>query len=93
MKMLMLLVAITFGSLVSFASLACGGPDSTTHVGELLSVDKNGGQFTIHDVMLDAPISFVADDQMLSNLESVIGMIQVDFEKQGNQLRALEFRQ
>ena len=92
MKTIMLAIAITFGSLVSFAANACGLPDSTTHVGALMSVDEEAGQFTILDMMLGTPISFDADAKILLNLEGVKGTIQVDFEGEGDQLKAIEVR-
>jgi len=92
MKKLILAIAITFGLLVSFAGNACGIPDSTTHVGALMSIDKEENQFTILDMMLGIPISFIADPQILSDLEGAKGTIQVDFEKQGDQLKAIAVR-
>ena len=92
MKILMLGIAITIGSLVSFSSMACGSPDSTTHTGTLISIDKDGGQFTILDMMLGTPISFNADAEMLSGLDGIKGPIQVDFEDVGEQLKAVEVR-
>ena len=67
-------------------------PDSTTHVGELMSIDKQEKQFTILDMMLGIPVSFIADARILSDLEGAKGTIQVDFEKQGDQLRTLAVR-
>ncbi len=93
MKKLILAIAITFGSLASFTVNACGMPDSTTHVGQLMSIDKQEKQFTILDMMLGIPISFIADARILSDLEGAKGTIQVDFEKQGDQLKALAVRQ
>ena len=92
MKMLLLAITITLGSFVSFVSMACGTPDSTTHVGALISVDKDAGKFTILDVMLATPISFDADAKILLDLEEVKGTIQVDFEGEGDQLKAIEVR-
>ncbi len=83
---------ITLGLLGSFASRACGSPDSTTHVGALISVDKDAGQFTILDMMLGTPISFNADAQILLDLDGAKGTIQVDFESEGDQLKMLEVR-
>jgi len=42
--------------------------------------------------MLGVPISFIADPQILSDLEGAKGTIQVDFEKQGDQLKAIAVR-
>ncbi len=92
MKTIMLAIAITFGSLFSFAANACGLPDSTTHVGALMSVDKEASKFTILDMMLGIPLSFDADAKILLNLEGVKGTIQVDFEGEGDQLKAIEVR-
>ena len=92
MKKIILALAIAFGSLVSFTANACGLPDSTTHVGELMSIDKQEKQFTILDMMLGIPVSFIADTRILSDLEGAKGTIQVDFEKQGDQLKALAVR-
>jgi hypothetical protein len=92
MKKIILAIAITFGSLVSFTGNACGLPDSTTHVGKLMSIDKQEKQFTILDMMLGVPVSFIADARILSDLEGAKGTIQVDFEKQSDQLKAVAVR-
>ena len=92
MKMLLLAITIALGSFVSFAGMACGLPDSTTHVGALMSVDKEAGKFTILDMMLGIPLSFDADVKILLNLEGVKGTIQVDFEGEGDNLKAIEVR-
>jgi hypothetical protein len=92
MNKIILVIAITIGSFVSFTVNACGMPDSTTHVGTLMSIDKQEKQFTILDMMLGIPISFIADARILSDLEGAKGTIQVDFEKQGDQLKALAVR-
>ena len=92
MKMLLLAITIALGSFVSFAGMACGSPDSTTHVGALMSVDKEAGKFTILDMMLGIPLSFDADVKILLNLEGVKGTIQVDFEGEGDKLKAIEVR-
>jgi len=78
--------------LLSSACNACGMPDSTTHVGELMSIDKQEKQFTILDMMFGVPVSFIADARILSDLEGAKGTIQVDFEKQRDQLKALAVR-
>jgi hypothetical protein len=78
--------------LLSSACNAFGMPGSTTHVGELMSIDKQEKQFTILDMMLGVPVSFNADARILSDLEGKKGTIQVDFEKQGDQLKALAVR-
>lgn len=93
MKTLMLVISLALGSIASFAGLACGAPDSTTHVGKIMNIDKNTGQFTIMDMMLSTPISFEADAKLLSNLESMKGTIKVDFEDEGDKLKALDVRQ
>jgi hypothetical protein len=69
MKNLLLTMIITLGLLGSFASKACGSPDSTTRVGALISVDKDAGQFTILDMILGTPIGFNADAQILLDLD------------------------
>jgi hypothetical protein len=92
MKMLLLAITIALGLFVSFAGVACGSPDSTTHVGPLMSIDKDTGQFTIRDMMLGTPLSFDADAKILLNLEGVEGTIQVDFEGEGDQLKAIAVR-
>ena len=48
MKTLTLVIALALGSIASFAGLACGAPDSTTHVGKLMNIDKDSGAIHNH---------------------------------------------
>ncbi len=82
---MILTAALTLPTLV----LACGAPGSTTHVGGLMTVDQDNKSFTILDAQSGSPISFVADDGILENLDGVSGVIQVTFEQTGETLRAL----
>ncbi len=68
---------------------ACGAPDTTTHVGGLMGIDKAAKTFTILDMQSGSPIHFVADDELLARVEGAQGVLQVQFEEQGGQLRAI----
>ena len=75
------------GSTTAWACKAAG-PD--THVGMLQSVDAQAKSFTIIDAETRGPITFSADEAILSNLKDVKGLIAVLHERVDGVLRALE---
>ncbi len=73
-------------------TMACGSPDMKTHVGKVLSVDKNGGTFTLLDAESMSPITFKADAALLEKISHAGGSVAVTYETLGDTLQALELK-
>ena len=76
--------------LIPMAALACGSPDQMTHVGQVTGIDEKAGSFTIFDVQTASPITFLSDKALLKGLAKVRGMVQVEYEHEGDALRAID---
>lgn len=85
----LLLAGVTLAaSLLSAGALACEAAGSNRHVGRVMSVDRQGGTFTIMDSQTASPITFSADQDILDGLGEARGGIMVDYSEDGNTLRA-----
>ncbi len=73
-------------------TVACGSPDMKTHVGKILSVDKNAGTFTLIDAESMSPITFNADAALLEKISHAGGRVAVTYETVGDTLQALELK-
>ncbi|MDH3316415.1 MAG: hypothetical protein OER43_11705 [Gammaproteobacteria bacterium] len=73
-------------------TVACGSPDMKTHVGKVLSVDKNAGTFTLLDAESMSPITFNADAALLEKISHAGERVAVAYETMGNRLQALELK-
>ena len=65
----------------SGAVFACGGEDSGKHFGQVTSVDPAKSTFTIRDAETRAPITFTADQAVLSKAKSAQGSVMVNYEE------------
>ncbi len=87
--------SIVTGAICAFLVLApplawaCGGPESTAHVGSVIEIDGSLSTFTILDAESGSPISFRASDEILQALERLGDMIRVQFEDRGGVLHAI----
>ncbi len=84
-------ITSVLGALVLFASTtawACSAVGPNKHVGMLLNIDKPGQSFTVLDAETNRPITFLADEALLTRLTGAKGQILVDFEAEGSKLRA-----
>ncbi len=68
--------------------LACSVAGPNKHVGQVMSVDKKAGTFTIMDAQTNAPISFTASAAILDEAAKATGTVMVSYEKIGNRLVA-----
>ena len=66
---------------VSGAVLACGGEASGKHFGQVTSVDPAKSTFTIRDAETRAPITFAANQAILSKAKSAQGSVIVNYEE------------
>jgi len=82
-----LLLAVT---VVPLSALACGGANSSSHVGRLAGIDSTAGTLTIVDGESGAPITFDAQRDIIDELLGHQGMVRVDYESSDGTLRATE---
>ena len=71
----------TAALLVSGTSLACDGMGKSTHMGQLMSVDAAGKTFTIRDAQSQSPLTFTANNEILTGLKEATGSIMVNYEE------------
>ncbi len=76
-------IAVLF-FLSSGAVLACGGEASGKHFGQVTSIDSTKSTFTIRDAETRSPITFQANQDVLSKAKSTNGNIMVNYEENEN---------
>lgn len=82
-----LFVASLFASSLA---LACDAMGKSTHMGQLMSVDAAGKTFTIRDAQSQSPLTFTANNEILTGLKEASGSIMVNYEeKDGGGLNAV----
>lgn len=79
-------------AVATLPALACSAAGLSTHVGEVLSVDRGARTFTILDAETMSRVTLAADEALLDQVSSISGSVAVTFEKDGNTLRALALR-
>lgn len=86
-----LIQVVFMSSLLAVAggAWACESAGHNKHVGEVTKVDTMAGTFTIHDVGMDGPITFTADQAVLKTASQAKGQVLVSFEKKGEKLKAV----
>ena len=75
---------------VPVTAWSCNAAGKNTHVGELIAVDAGVNSFTIRDVESRGAITFISDDSVIKALKDIKGMVQVRYQKEGHQLRAID---
>ena len=70
-------------------SFACDGAGPSTHIGKVSAVDAKAMKFTITDVQSKGPITFVANEEILKNIQDAKGMVTVKYEEKNGGLTAL----
>ncbi len=71
------------------SSLACTALGPNKHVGTVIGLDSAAQTITVLDVQLNRPITFLANEKILSEVKNAKGQIIVDYEAEGTQLRAI----
>ena len=84
-------ITALFASLfISGATLACDAMGKSAHMGQLMSVDATQKTFTIRDAQSQSPITFTANNDILTGLKDASGSIMVNYEeKDGGSLNAV----
>jgi hypothetical protein len=72
------------------AAWSCNAAGSNTHVGKLMAVDIEINSFTIRDAESHGAITFISDDTLIKALKDIKGMVQVRYQKEGHELRAID---
>jgi len=88
-KTLAAYVIVSAAALAPATVLACSAAGPSTHVGNVLSVDADQGRFTIRDAETMEPLTFTASESILGTLKNSAGMVFVDYEQDGDALKAL----
>ena len=89
-KLKLLAIGVVFAlSATPLYSMACGAKDGMTHMGAVLSVDASGKTFTIRDAQTQKPITFLANNEIIEGLKDAKGSIMVNYEENGDQLKAV----
>jgi len=70
-------------------TMACGPAEKMVHMGAVLTVDASGKTFTIRDSQTQAPITFLANNEILEGLKEAKGSIMVNYEEDGDKLKAV----
>lgn len=65
----------------SGAVLACDGMGPAKHMGQLMSVDAAKHTFTIRDAQSSSPITFVANQEIITGLKGFAGSLMVNYEE------------
>jgi hypothetical protein len=84
-------IALLFTSLfASSITLACDAMGKSAHMGQLMSVDATQKTFTIRDAQSQSPVTFTANNEILTGLKDASGSIMVNYEeKDGGGLNAV----
>ena len=81
--------AVLAAALTPLTGMACGAADKYTHIGNVLSVDASGKTFTIRDAQSQAPITFVANNEIIEGLKDAKGSVMVSYQENGDKLTAV----
>lgn len=65
-------LALSMGISSGFA-LACGGPDSGQHIGNMVNVNPQKSTFTIRDMETNSPITFNANPDIMKKVKQANG--------------------
>ena len=68
--------------LASGTALACDAMGPASHMGQLMSVNEAQSTFTIRDAQTQSPITFTANDEIITGLKGASGSVMVKFEKE-----------
>ena len=75
--------------LAPVSSLACSALGPNKHVGTVIGLDGNAQTITVLDAQTRQPVTFLANEKLLSKAKNAKGQIVVDYEAEGTQLRAI----
>ena len=72
-----------FGALITVPTTlwACDAAGPSTHIGNITAIDAATKSFTIRDAQTQSLITFVANNEIMSNLKDAKGNIMVNYEE------------
>lgn len=83
MKQTLLASTLVASSILASGSvLACDAMGPSAHMGQLMSVNAAQSTFTIRDAQSQSPITFTANDEIITGLKGASGSIMVKYEKE-----------
>ena len=71
------------------ASQACSALGPNKHVGTVIGLDASAQTITVLDAQTRQPVTFLANEELLSQARNAKGRIIVDYQAEGTQLRAI----
>ncbi len=71
------------------ASQACSALGPNKHVGTVIGLDAAAQTITVLDAQTRQPVTFLANEELLSQARNAKGRIIVDYQTEGTQLRAI----
>jgi hypothetical protein len=71
------------------SSQACSALGPNKHVGTVIGLDASAQTITVLDAQTRQPVTFLANEELLSQARNAKGQIIVDYEAEGTQLRAI----
>ena len=83
------LTLLTASLFVSGTALACDSMGTNKHMGQLMSVDNTQKTFTIRDAQSQSPVTFTANNEILTGLKEASGSIMVNYEETDDGLNAV----
>lgn len=66
---------------VSGATFACDAMGPSKHMGQLMSINAEKNTFTIRDAQSQSPLTFNANNDILTGLKGASGSIMVNYEE------------
>lgn len=73
---------LTASILVTGSALACDAAGPSTHMGQLMSIDAAKHTFTIRDAQSQGPITFSANEEIITGLKDAKGSIMVNYKEE-----------
>jgi hypothetical protein len=76
------IITAIFASLfASSVVMACDAMGPSKHMGQLMSINAEKNTFTIRDAQSQSPLTFNANNDILTGLKSASGSIMVNYEE------------
>lgn len=88
MRFLTTIFAVLMSLSLSWSALACEGAGANKHVGMVTQVDAGKKTFTIKDAETQKPITFSANEAIISGLKGYSGKVLVSYEENAEGLKA-----
>ena len=77
-------ILMGFSIVLSGSALACDGMGKSAHMGQLMSINKAQNTFTIRDAQTQNPITFTANEEIITGMKDASGSIMVKYTEEDN---------